>query len=198
VKLAAIKSEMMDVLASFRQSIAEAAIVQLSRGDKGPSPRAVRVAMQIVFATITDAIIHAKPGPMRAGSRRMTDALTMVALGYLGLAEVARWAGDEAEGEDPGEEETESAASVQLRENVGAAYDPILRAYRTSASSAAGSGPEPGRAVEVQADNGPLPVKHAFRTTPRRLDGSVPTIKPRALKPSDSVVMKPKRKNRFI
>ncbi len=39
--------------------------------------------MQIILATITDAVLQPRPGPMVAGSKRMKDALTQVMLGNL-------------------------------------------------------------------------------------------------------------------
>jgi hypothetical protein len=93
----------------YREEVTEVAVERLCGDDDGPSPRNVRAGMQVVFATVTDAIIHSKPGPMRAGSARMVDCLSDMFIGYLDLPGSARIDSDEDNDETleevPGTEE---------------------------------------------------------------------------------------------
>jgi hypothetical protein len=94
--------------------------------------------MQIVLATVTDAILQPRPGPMAAGSKRMKDALTQVMLGYLGVSKGGSWAGDEADEKDEAETtpEPDDTDQSDASNDPNAVYDPDLRTFHKSKGAA--------------------------------------------------------------
>jgi len=71
LKLATTKPEALEPLLRYRSAVTERAVELL---DDLP-PRSVRMTMQTVLATVTDAVLQ-DAGPLQAGSTRMVDALT--------------------------------------------------------------------------------------------------------------------------
>lgn len=128
-KFVTIMPEAARFLQDYRRTVTDAAVDRLCRGHGAPSSNAVRISLQLVFATVTDAIIHQQPGPMRAGSARMVDCLSNIVLGYLGLGDGTSWARSEADGEDPVDEESGTEDPPKLGENEVAVYDPDSGLY---------------------------------------------------------------------
>jgi len=129
MKLVTLRPRTIEKFEEYRKAVSDCAVALL--GDDLPkevSTDTVRAAVQIVLATITDAILQAKPGPMSAGSHRMKSALANVFLGYLGIAGNKKWAGTEAdEDEDPADNELfEEPPDAESR------YDPEEQGFRRS------------------------------------------------------------------
>jgi AcrR family transcriptional regulator len=143
VKLATGTPHASDLFEEYRSDVTELAIGLLRPRLRAASPQTIRIAMQIIFATVTDAILQKQPGPMRAGGKRMTEALTNVFLGYLGLSEDGSWAGDEAEDDDSVDEPEVLLPEDEVSEEdaKGRNFDPDLRAYRGRVAKS----PEPKR-----------------------------------------------------
>ena len=103
IKLSTVKPIAIELFEDYRKEVTRLAIAVLSPRIHGNSTGAIRLGMQIVLATVTDAVLQPRPGPMVAGTKRMKDALTQVMLGYLGVSKGSGWAGEEADGEDKAE-----------------------------------------------------------------------------------------------
>ncbi len=86
MKLAPQRPTVLELFQDYRTSVTDRAITLLSPKLDGQT-RPIRIAMQIVFATVTDAILQGKAGPMPLGSSRMTETLSDIMTGYLGLAD---------------------------------------------------------------------------------------------------------------
>lgn len=133
VKLATIKPPTIELFEDYRKLVADQSVALLVPKLHGTPPQTIRIAIQIVLGTVTDAILQQKAGPMNAGSARMIDALSNVMLGYLGLSG-GNWAGDESKGEDDStdvdklSEEPPSDGSVPV-------IDPEFRQYVRNRSS---------------------------------------------------------------
>jgi len=130
LKLATVKPLALEPFEDYRSAVTDLAVDLLAGKIRQP-PTAIRIGIQIVFGTITDAILQKHPGPMNAGSARMIDALTKVLLGYLGLAKGGSWAGDEADAEDEPEDAAEigSETPPELEEGEIAIFDPDMRTF---------------------------------------------------------------------
>jgi AcrR family transcriptional regulator len=96
IKLTSAQPDAIKTFEGYRTDMTERAVGLLS-ADPKVAPGAVRIGMQIVLATVTDAILQKRAGPMAAGSDRMKAALANVMIGYLGISMAGRWAGAEAE-----------------------------------------------------------------------------------------------------
>jgi AcrR family transcriptional regulator len=129
VKLGATDTLTREFFEDYRKDATEHVVKLLVPRLRYGGAARVRIAMQIIFATVTDAILHKKPGPIQAGSTRMIDALSNIMCGYLGIAN-SDWAGDEADGEDELDEEFESETEPEVPDGHIPLYDPDLRVYR--------------------------------------------------------------------
>ena len=134
VKLSTVKPIAIELFEDYRKQVTQLAVAVLAPRMKDTSTGSIRLSMQIVLATVTDAILQPRPGPMAAGSKRMKDALTHVMLGYLGVPKGGSWAGDEAEGEDDAEttSEPDDANESDDPNDPNAVYDPDLRTFHKS------------------------------------------------------------------
>ncbi len=138
VKLSTVKPIAIELFEDYRKQVTQLAVAVLAPRLKGTSTGSIRLGMQIVLATVTDAILQPRPGPMAAGSKRMKDALTKVMLGYLGASKGGSWAGDEADREDEAEtvSEPDDADENDAPKDSSAVYDPDLRTFRKSKGAA--------------------------------------------------------------
>jgi hypothetical protein len=150
IKLATHRPDAMKPFEEYRSAVSNSAVTMLAtKGAKAPTPGKVRLAMQIVFATVTDAVLQKQPGPMTAGSDRMKSGLTNIMVGYLGISKKGSWSGTEAEGEDePVEDDVVDDPSGS--ENV--TFDPDLRVMRRSRVPA---DPRPPKRKAKRASNVP-------------------------------------------
>jgi AcrR family transcriptional regulator len=181
VKLATINPHAMDLFEDYRKVVSDQA-VNLLAGKVPGSAGAVRIAMQIVLATVTDAILQRRPGPMSAGSARMTSALTNVVSGYLGLSKAGRWSGREVDGEDkPADDEFSDSPTKADQDGV---FDPDLRVVRYRKSPLASK-----RRRKKAPSRASIPVKPEIRAQiPPKVPTAEPNEKPKPLR----------RKHRFI
>ena len=131
MKLATVKPLALDLFEDYHSAVTDRAVALLAGKSRNVSAGAVRVGMQIVLGAITDAVLRKHPGPMNAGSARMTAALTNILLGYLGLAHGKFWAGEEADGEDdPGDvADLGSETPPELGDGDVAIVDPDHRTF---------------------------------------------------------------------
>ena len=129
IKLGATDISTREIFEDYRKDVTEQAVALLAPRLARDEATRVKIAMQIVFATVTDAILHKQPGPIQAGSARMIDALSNVMCGYLGITD-ADWAGNETNGEDELIEEFESETEPEVPPGHISLYDPDLKTYR--------------------------------------------------------------------
>jgi hypothetical protein len=131
MKLAPTHPLTLELVEDYRTAATQYAVKILLPhvGDSG-APR-VRVAMQIVLATVTDAILQKKPGPLQAGSSRMIAVLSNVMCGYLGIDTDDTWAGGESDGEDtPEDRSIETEEEPEVPPGHVSLYDPDMRVFR--------------------------------------------------------------------
>jgi AcrR family transcriptional regulator len=131
MKLAPTHPLTLELVEDYRTAATQYAVKILLPhvGDSG-APR-VRVAMQIVLATVTDAILQKKPGPLQAGSSRMITALSNVMCGYLGIETDDAWAGGEGDREDaPEDRGIETEEEPETPPGHVSLYDPDLHVYK--------------------------------------------------------------------
>ena len=182
-KLSTVKPIAIDLFEDYRKQVTHLAVAVLAPRMKDNSTGSIRLGMQIVLATVTDAILQPRPGPMAAGSKRMKDALTHVMLGYLGVSKGSSWSGDEADGEDEAETISEPDDTDQsgAPNDANAVYDPDLRTFHKS------------KEAEPQLPKSKRRNSRSVKPSPP----VVPTVKPpRAPKgPEPSL---PKRRHRII
>lgn len=178
MKLATVRPLARERFEEYRKALSDHAVAILaSKLPKTTSPQGVRVAMQIVLATVTDAVLQKQPGPMVAGSNRMKAALTNIMLGYLGISKTQGWAGKEADGEDKAQE-------IQWQDDAApgeGVFDPDLRAMRVSKPAQA---VKPAKASRRSA---PIKPKVKVRTPPNVPERPEPEAPPR-----------PRRRHRLI
>ena len=131
IKLSTVKPITIELFEDYRKEVTRLAVTVLAPRIQGNSTGAIRLGMQIVLATVTDAVLQPHPGPMVAGTKRMKDALTQIMLGYLGASASGSWAGEEADGEDETETalEPDDAEKDDTPTNANAVYDPDLRTF---------------------------------------------------------------------
>jgi AcrR family transcriptional regulator len=150
MKLATLRPEAIQKFEEYRKTVSDCA-VEMLRGHlpKDVSPETARVAAQVVMATITDAVMLQKPGPMTSGSRRMKAALTNIFCGYLGISQKRKWSGNEAS-DDEGpidneifEEPPASGPSQYDVKEQGFRRKKVLSASKTSKSQAVAGGRGP-------------------------------------------------------
>jgi AcrR family transcriptional regulator len=179
MKLAPTHPLTMELFEDYRSDVTECAVkVFLPYVREGGPPR-IRIAVQIVLATITNAILQTNPGPLQAGSSRMIAALSNVMCGYLGFETGNAWAGDESDGEDvPEDRSGESEEAPITPPGQVAQFDPDMRLYKGTtevsrlphaekakpASSNAGFGKSAGSAAA------PIASVTPSRTPPPMLD----------------------------
>lgn len=147
IKVATIRPEAIKKFEKYRQTVSDCAVALLhTHLAKDVSADSVRLAVQIVIATITDSLLQKKPGPMSAGSSRMKSTLTHVFIGYLGIADDKKWAGTEAEND---EGKTDKEVFAQPPDPGNAFYDPkeqgFRRTKRMTTSKIEKSSPSQGR-----------------------------------------------------
>jgi AcrR family transcriptional regulator len=127
-KLATLRPNVIEKFEKYRNTVSNCAVAMFQDElDQDVSRNTIHIAVQVVLATITDAILQQKPGPMSAGSDRMESALTNIFLGYLGLRKKRKWVqteADDAEGRIDNEIFDEPLALEETR------YDPIEQGFR--------------------------------------------------------------------
>jgi hypothetical protein len=194
IKLSTVKPITIELFEDYRAAVTQSAVAALSPRIGGVSTGAMRLGMQIVLATVTDAILQPRPGPMAAGSKRMKDALTQVMLGYLGVSAKGSWAGEEADGED----ETETALEPDDTEkddtptDANAAYDPDLRTFHKPTGAAKQQPPAKGRKPQIGK-----PVPTSRNDAPANPPARV-AVKPPTVPKGPPGPIRPKRKHRIV
>jgi AcrR family transcriptional regulator len=192
IKLSTVKPITIELFEDYRMALTRSAVAVLSPRVRGNSTGAIRLVMQIVIATITDAVLQPRPGPMAAGRKRMKDALMQIMLGYLGVSKGSSWAGEEADGEDEIETNPEVSGGDQdgATHNANGVYDPDLRVFRK-------------RATEPSHKSGGRISKAAKANRDSKIDGPTTPASPKAVKPAaiakaQAETNKPKRKHPFV
>lgn len=129
-KLATVRPLAAELFENYRSAVTDLSAELLADKNSRASAANVRIGMQIVLGTITDAVLQKRPGAMNAGSKRMIDALANVLIGYLGLKHDA-WSGDEADGEDEPDDGVipGSETPPELEDGEIAIFDPGMRTY---------------------------------------------------------------------
>jgi AcrR family transcriptional regulator len=146
VKLATFEPLARAPFEDYRKSVAERAIALLAQTSNTSTPLQIRAAIQIVIATVTDAILQKKPGPLFVGSTGLNEALYAVLGGYLGLR-----AG--SSGAKEGGTKGKRATAVKAPEDAPGQpeghltmFDPDLRIFQgTTQARTARSGKAPTR-----------------------------------------------------
>jgi AcrR family transcriptional regulator len=138
IKVSTVKPITIELFEDYRKEVTRLAVAVLAPRLHGNSTGPIRLGMQMVFATVTDAVLQPRPGPMVAGTKRMKDALTQVMLGYLGVSKSRSRAGEEADGEDHAESisEPDDADQDDTPNDTNAVFDPDLRTFRKSKEGA--------------------------------------------------------------
>ena len=182
-KLATVKPSTIELFEDYRATLTRLAVGLLSPRIRGNSVGAVKIGMQIVLATVTDAVLQPRPGPMAAGSRRMKQALTKVLAGYVGVSGRGGEAGDEADGEDDAVTSDSQIVSSKMNRDGTEVFDPDLRTIRRSALTSRRKGPiSPSEARATVPKSGkadsPSPASAKAVTPP-----SIPKPPPEPSKP---------------
>jgi len=193
IKLSTVKPATIKLYEDYRAAVTKLAITVLSRRIRGNSTGAIRLGMQIVFATVTDAVVQPRPGPIVAGGKRMKDALTQVMLGYLGISAKGSRAGEESDGEDKVElipEPDDRGRGTPTDANT--VYDPDLRVFCKSTAVAKPSPTSKGKNSKI-AKTGVV-----SRNTQSASPPTTVIVKPPAVPKGPPAPNKPKRKRRVI
>ncbi|HXJ01394.1 MAG TPA: TetR/AcrR family transcriptional regulator [Micropepsaceae bacterium] len=190
IKLATVRPATLDLFRDYRNAVTERAVFLLAprAGDRSS---AVRAAMQIVFATVTDGLLQNGNMPLKANSKRMVDALTGVIVGCLDSSHTGQWAGSESDNEDSTENESEKAPDLPAGRM--AVYDPSDRVYRSTAPSL--HKPKRARNNTVKhrmATEGSASSRNSIRT---RANVKPPRVPPSAHSAGSKL---PKKKRRLI
>ena len=200
MKLAPTHPHTLELFEDYRAAVTQYAVkVLLPHVGEGGAPR-IRVAMQIVLATVTDAILQKRPGPLQAGSSRMVAALSNVICGYLCFETDDSWAGGEGDGEDtPEDRSIETEEEPVTPPGRVPLYDPDMRVYRGTT--------EAEKPAHIRrSERKPLfVVKRSASSHTTSPNGSVKSdaipvpvvVPPRTLTPP-SEPEKPRRKHRWI
>jgi AcrR family transcriptional regulator len=134
MKLATVKPLAIESFENYRESVAIWAIALLAQTSNTSPPRQIRAAVQIVIATVTDAILQKKPGPLVVDSPALNKALYAVLAGYLGLGPQLRWArDDDSEDDGPVAAVKGTEEPSTLPEGHVALYDPDMRTFQGTA-----------------------------------------------------------------
>ena len=194
IKLSTVSPIAIELFEGYRTEVTRLAIAVLSPRIRGNSAGAIRLGMQIVMATVTDAVLQPRPGPMVAGTKRMKDALTQVMLGYLGVSKSGGWAGQEAEGADTAKSIPESGDDDDdcKSDDLEAVYDPDLRILHKSKGPAERP-PKTKRGNSRSSKSGPTASSDKSASPPEP-----PIVKPPTKPKGPSEPTKPKRKHRII
>lgn len=194
IKLSTVKPTTIKLYEDYREAVTRSAVAVLLPRISNVSAGAIRLGMQIVLATVTDAILQPHPGPMMAGTKRMKDALTQVMLGYLGGSKGGSWAGEEADGEDETETvlEPDDTDQDDTPTDANAVYDPDLRTFHRSKGAAKQQPPAKGRKPQIGK---PVPASRnaAPANPPTRV-----AVKPPTVPKGPPGPIRPKRKHRII
>jgi AcrR family transcriptional regulator len=183
------KPDSLEPFHEYRKLVTDRAVALLAhRLDIDNPARAVRIGLQLVFATITDAIGHKDAVPLKAGSARMTAALSNVFMGYLGVSDKGAWAGNEADDDDEpqGEAPYGTEEPPEPPEGNVPIIDPDLRLYKNSIS------------VKPSKSKGP---PSPAPSVARQIGGKAPNvtaIKPPAVPPTPREPPRRRPKRRFI
>lgn len=194
VKLSTVKPIAIELFEDYRKEVTRLAVGVLEPRIPGNSTGPIRLGMQIVLATVTDAVLQPRPGPMAAGTKRMKDALTQVMLGYLGVSKCGRWAGEEANGEDKIEtiSEHDDADQSDAPDDTNAVFDPDLRTFHKSTGV-------PKQAPISQRRNSRSGKQSLVsRNTKSASPPPPPFVKPSTVPKAPPDPHKPKRRHRII
>jgi AcrR family transcriptional regulator len=194
IKLSTVKPIAIELFEDYRTEVTRLAVAILAPRVPRNSKGAIRLGMQIVLATVTDAVLQPRPGPMAAGTKRMKDVLTQVMLGYIGVSKNDGWAGKESDGEDKVETNSEFDDDDQNNapKDTSAVYDPDLRMFRKSKPA----GKQPTLAQSANSKSGKQRL--AFRKAKSASAPEPPTVTPPTLPKGPPDRHKPKRRHRII
>jgi AcrR family transcriptional regulator len=210
IKLATVMPMAIEPFEAYRKVVSDQAVALLSPKLPKTSPEAIRIAVQIVIGTVTDAILQKKPGPMSAGTPRMIQALTHVMAGYLGVSGKS-WAGTETEGKDdkpihdelteePPEDGSQAVFESEFRryskrrvatpaktQRAMSKPDQARPALPSSTKGPAVTGPKPGKTQGITPQSGAATIKEVKQPKVR----TPPPEPPSERQP-------PKRKRRLV
>jgi AcrR family transcriptional regulator len=171
IKLATVRPSAVELFEEYRTEVTKLSVALLAPKTEATPDRAIGIAMQIIFATVTDAVMQKNAGPMHAGSKRMIEALTNVMLGYLGLSG-SSWAGDESDGADDPADESDlgSDRAPDLDEGETAVFNPGYRTFMGKTGGkhkAQGKRSSQGSAAKADSQLSPRPsAKRSEAQTP--------------------------------
>lgn len=138
MKLATVRPDTIQLFEDYRKTVSNLSVSLLSPKLSKTLPGAIRIAIQIVVATVTDAILQKQPGPMAAGSKRMKQALTNMTLGCLRVSGSGAGAGAGAEAN--GKDEPKAVKYYDddaLPGDEPRIFEPEMRAFRQAPKTAA-------------------------------------------------------------
>jgi len=178
MKLATVEPLASEPFEDYREAVSKRAISLLAQTSCISPSRQIRGGVQIVIATVTDAILQKKPGPLVVNSPRLNEALYAVLAGYLGFRTRLGWAGDDGgEGDRPVATVVGLEEPHNLPEGHLAKYDPDMRTFQGTTRLATRTRKAPSKkASQVKA-----PLKgHAGRNseTPEANPPNSPLVKP--------------------
>ncbi|HEX4077499.1 MAG TPA: TetR/AcrR family transcriptional regulator [Rhizomicrobium sp.] len=130
LKLAPHVSDILRPVRDYRALVTDRARSLLGGRKKAkPSSREIEAAIQMLFGTVVDAVVE-QPGPLRAGSDGMADALGDIVVSYLGIASERAWSPkkDESERQDDqkAEGEKETVPNDEEAPALSDGYVPII------------------------------------------------------------------------
>ena len=194
IKLSTVKPITIELFEDYRAAVTQSAVAALSPRIGGVSTGTIRLGMQIVLATVTDAILQPHPGPMAAGTKRMKEALTQVMLGYIGVSAKSSWAGEEADGEDKAETalEPDDTENDDTPTDASAVDNPDLRTFHKPTGAAKQQPPPKGRKPQIGK-----PVPASRNAAPANPPARV-AVKPPTVPKGPPGPIRPKRRHRII
>lgn len=181
------KPDSLEPFTEYRKLVSEHAVALLANRLEIDHPaRTIRIGLQVVFATVIDAMVHKDTVPLKAGSARMTAALSRVFIGYLGISDDGARAGDEADDEDKplGDAPFGTEKPPKLLEGQVAVIDPDLRLYK---------GPLPYRSPKLSNARTSTSTKQA---RPTETAPKVTVVKPPKVPLGNDKAFKPKAKRK--
>ena len=179
MKLATVEPLAIEPFEDYREVVAKRAIALLAQTSNTATPRQIRAAIQIVIATVTDAILQKKPGPLVVDSPRLNEALHAVLAGYLGLGSRLRWAAhDDGKDKPVAVKETEEPPSLQ--EGHLALFDPDMRTFQ-------------GTTLSGTARTGKAAIKKSSRSKGQLKGSAGRNSKKSETEPPKSLLVKPPR-----
>jgi AcrR family transcriptional regulator len=219
IKLSTVKPDTAELFEDYRHTVTDKAVALLAPKFPKTNTQAIRIAVQIVMATVTDAVLQKKPGPMLAGTQRMDQALTEIVAGYLDPRGAISTQDTDDEDDTPVEDELTEAPPTDGSTPV---FDPEFRRYVRKKTAAPKKTPPSeltplpssgGRGATISLAQG---IKQASARQSKPPGASVvgkadrvssdtqsasqapPSVEPKSVSKKRLEPAKPKRRHRFI